>query len=38
MMDVVTPNQSFSMGDFVRASQVVMNELWEDDKVPMLVG
>lgn len=37
MLDIVTPDQKFSMGDFVRKSQVIMDELWNHNKIPMLV-
>lgn len=37
MLDIVTPDQKFSMGDFVRKSQVIMDDLWNNNKIPMLV-
>jgi len=38
MIDILNPGEKFSMWDFVRRSQKIMNTLWETDKIPMLVG
>lgn len=37
MLDIVNPDESFSMWDFVKHSQKIMETLWEKNKVPMLV-
>ncbi len=37
MLDILNPDETFSMWDFVRQSQVIMNNLWEKNKIPMLV-
>ena len=38
MLNIITPDESFSMGEFVRQSKKIMNQLWWNDKIPMLVG
>lgn len=38
MLDIISPDKSFSMWDFVRGSQKVMDNLWTQNKIPMLVG
>jgi len=37
MIDILNPNEKFSMWDFVRQSEKIMNTLWDEDKIPMLV-
>ena len=38
MIDIIDPDESFSMGDFVKKSEKIMQGLWSDNKLPMLVG
>jgi len=38
MIDILNPDELFSMWEFVRESRHIMNHLWEQDKIPMLVG
>lgn len=38
MLDIVNPDERFSMWDFVREAQWVMDTLWWESKIPMLVG
>lgn len=38
MLDIISPDKNFSMWDFVRGSQKVMDNLWSQNKIPMLVG
>jgi len=38
MIDILDPDEKFSMWDFVRQSQDIMNNLWKNNKIPMLVG
>jgi len=37
MIDILNPDENFSMWDFVRQSQKIMNKLWIKNKIPMLV-
>lgn len=38
MIDIVNPDEEFSMWEFVRQSSRILEELYEKDKIPMLVG
>lgn len=38
MIDIVEPNEEFSMWEFVRQSWWIMDRLWWENKIPMLVG
>jgi len=38
MLDIVEPNEEFSMWEFVRQSSWIMKKLWGNNKIPMLVG
>jgi len=37
MLDIVEPSEEFSVGEFVRQSWKIMNNLWWQNKIPMLV-
>jgi len=37
MIDILNPDEMFSVGDFVRSSEWIMNTLWSQNKIPMLV-
>ncbi len=38
MLDIINPDESFSMWEFVRQSEKIIERLWSENKVPMLVG
>lgn len=37
MIDILNPDEKFSMGGFVRQSEKIMQKLWSENKIPMLV-
>lgn len=38
LLDVVEPNYSFNLYDFVRISQVVVKDIWSRKKLPIVIG
>ena len=37
-IDIIFPDESFSVGDFVKYADPIMQKLWDQNKIPMLVG
>jgi tRNA dimethylallyltransferase len=38
MLDIVTPDEEYSVGEFKKQAEKIMWELYAQDKIPMLVG
>ncbi len=38
LIDLVDPNQNFSAADFQKSADAVIEQLWESDKMPFMVG
>lgn len=38
LLDVVTPDQPFSSHDFVKATEPIIQDIWERKKTPIIVG
>ncbi|MDC0506098.1 tRNA (adenosine(37)-N6)-dimethylallyltransferase MiaA [Candidatus Gracilibacteria bacterium] len=38
MLDIIDPDEKYSVGEFKKASEVIMSELYTDNKIPILCG